>query len=177
MANERSQKESLLKTGLGFLFSKDNIEKLSVAIAAASLVEVFKFDPIQLTLTKTATYVHNLIAAYANDIAVQIVVVIGTLFMGNVLYAFRCRKPSWYGGVELFFALATALFVANQIYYNLQTVNPYFVALFSWSAALYVYVRGMDNIYKSFKKGSAWKPKWERTYFGEVLPQQAAARD
>jgi hypothetical protein len=36
-------------------------------------------------------------------------------------------------------------------------------------AALYIFVRGMDNIYRSFTPRSRRQQAWEKLYFGKVV--------
>jgi hypothetical protein len=68
--------------------------------------------------------------------------------------------------VEIIVGTASASLVASQVYSG--TPMPSFVAgFFGILAALYVIVRGLDNVYQALQ-GTA-KASWERLFFGKLV--------
>jgi hypothetical protein len=126
---------------------------------------VFTIDYLSAVVRRLA----DILAPYSGEWPTQAIVVLATLLIGSALYAFRCRRPLAYGVLELCVAIASALFVADQIYYQLQQVSSYIVGAFSEMAALYIYVRGMDNIHRSLKRASRLQRMWEEVWYGKIV--------
>jgi hypothetical protein len=148
----------------------DIIKQVTVAIAATSIVRVAR------PFTESA---YNLIEPYLSLIGLQIVLACGTFTIGCVLYFFRCRSRGYYGFCECVLGVYGAISVAGQIAPDKLPVSmPGNIIVFiSWVAALYVIVRGLDNIYEALKKrrlkreslgkpGGSGIALWERIFFG-----------
>ena len=79
-----------------------------------------------------------------------IVVIVGTLFIALILFYFRLKYRSLYGMSEAFVGLAVA---CNRVLseYEQETFSPtfYFAIL---TAAIYLVVRGFDNIHQGINK-------------------------
>jgi hypothetical protein len=89
----------------------------------------------------------------------------GFMLLGTLLYLIRCRVPACYGGLEIGVGLVSAVYVAHSI----GVQSPIFGPAFAILAALYVIVRGYDNIYKALKTG--WLlSHWEHFFFGKESP-------
>jgi hypothetical protein len=83
---------------------------------------------------------------------------------GTVLYAFRCRTPGLYGALEVAAGVFIATFVVNVLLGNVGNVAAGF---FTIVGALYIIVRGYDNVYKSMQAGTDQIRRWNRWFFGK----------
>ena len=93
-------------------------------------------------------------------LAVQVLVAVVVIQIGGLLYYMRCRKQMMYGVCECFVGIVTAAYFVN----NLKTEDP--TPWFSLLAALYIIVRGADNIHKSLK-GTTVEMHWNEFFFGK----------
>jgi hypothetical protein len=91
---------------------------------------------------------------------------IGTaiVIIGLYLYRFRSRRPSWYGVVEI----AVGWFIALQIIDQMRvgTTAPTMNGFFTAAGALYVIVRGCDNVYRGMSAGTVATRRWNQWFFG-----------
>jgi hypothetical protein len=92
----------------------------------------------------------------------EIFAVVLTAFISERLYYFRCRRLFVYGSIEILFGLVAALIAINQLYG--ASFDRLIGAFFSQMAALYICVRGLDNIYRSLPDGR-FKDYWEVHFF------------
>ncbi|GEP55274.1 hypothetical protein [Reyranella soli] len=86
----------------------------------------------------------------------------GILPLGAGLYWFRCRLPGWYGGLEIAVGFLLAAHYLNEVLGNLGNADTRSLTALG---ALYIVVRGLDNIYKSLKKPTQIL-RWNRVFFG-----------
>ncbi len=93
-------------------------------------------------------------------IAVQALVALTITILGVGLYVMRCRKQMMYGVCECLIGIATAGYFIN----NLKPEDP--APWFSMLAALYIIVRGVDNVHKSLK-GMTVEERWNKIFFGK----------
>ena len=96
----------------------------------------------------------------------EIVVVVFTLLAGVAVYFFRCRRLIVYGQLEVLVGIAGAAYVVNQI---LGKADGNMAIVFTWAAAIYVIVRGLDNWYKGLQRH---RPQWNRLFFGKDVPDK-----
>lgn len=90
----------------------------------------------------------------------QLPVAFGLLATGTVLYWFRCRRVGAYGLAEIALGLLLAVFVVNK---EVQNTSLDLSGFFACAAALYIIVRGFDNIYRSINR--RWI--WNQIFFGQ----------
>jgi hypothetical protein len=139
-----------------------------IAAVAATLAGPFLPQALEPLIVRVIELFRTVGVPYQSRIIVELLVVLVSLAVGNLLYAFRYRWPAVYGTLELVVALASALSVAHQLYSN-EPLSLYFAPTLVELAALYIFVRGMDNIYRSFTPRSRRQQAWERFYFGKVV--------
>jgi hypothetical protein len=92
-------------------------------------------------------------------------IAVTSLFMlfGFLAYWCRCRAQFFYGFVEVFAAL---LFAAAFLYsINVQDFRFFRLAV-GWLAAIYVIVRGLDNMEKGLARVQDIHRCWRRFFFG-----------
>ena len=70
---------------------------------------------------------------------------------GHSMYFVRCRWPRWYGVIEIAVGLGLGCVVVNQIVGTALEIAVA-TAYFTVAGAIYVIVRGYDNIYRSLPK-------------------------
>jgi uncharacterized membrane protein YfcA len=140
-----------------------------IAAVISTLAGTYVPRVLEPILVRVIELTRLLGAPYQSRVPVELAVVLISLVMGNVLYAFRYRWPRVYGTLEIVVALASALAVAHQLYYPNEPLSPYFAPTLIELAALYIFVRGMDNIYRSFTPKSRRQQAWEKLYFGKVV--------
>lgn len=88
------------------------------------------------------------------------------LISGTFLFIWRCRKPKGYGIIEIVVGLLIAAFSVNFGGENSdwqQTANR----VFTVGGALYIIVRGYDNIQRSLKEMSPSWFVWREVFYGE----------
>lgn len=99
----------------------------------------------------------------------ELPVVIAALLVGRWLYMFRCRKPKWYGLVEILTGLFIATFIVGQINGTMvqsgASIDRYAAPLFTALGALYIVVRGYDNMYRSVSGED--RRRWNLKFFGK----------
>lgn len=99
----------------------------------------------------------------------ELPVVILVFLVGRWLYMFRCRKAKWYGVAEVISGLFIATFIVGQIktaqIADGPSIPPYAAALFTTLGALYIIVRGYDNMYRSLEGED--RHHWNRKFFGK----------
>jgi hypothetical protein len=86
------------------------------------------------------------------------------LYLGISLYAWRCRFVALYGLAEI----ALGLFIAFHVYAQItghasQLANGAFTA----AGALYIVVRGFDNIYRALRPSRRLTRAWNVLFFGK----------
>lgn len=93
----------------------------------------------------------------------QIAVGVSTLLVASILFRMRCRKPMLYGLVEIAVGILFAGYVVNHVLgYTLKEAGGYFTI----AGAIYIIVRGYDNIYRSLKWGSPVLKFMNVAFFG-----------
>jgi hypothetical protein len=85
------------------------------------------------------------ITSFFSQFWINIIGVILILVVGILLYLLRERKRVWYGCVEVVFAIAYGLYAINKV----ETVG--YIETISIIAAVYLVVRGIDNIVEGLK--------------------------
>lgn len=103
-------------------------------------------------------------AAYLPVVVLQAMFGAVTLAIGTGLYVLRCRLQEAYGVVECAIGVIAAAYVANLILYSDSVPKT---EIFSEAAALYIIVRGYDNIYKSIATDDRRKT-WNTWFFGKA---------
>jgi hypothetical protein len=81
---------------------------------------------------------------------------------GMLLYFFRCRSPYWYGLLEIFVGAFGAFYVGTQF---MEATGGTGTLILAEIAALYVIVRGLDNLGRSMS--GERKERWDRFLFGK----------
>jgi hypothetical protein len=136
---------------------------LAIAAALVGLLVEYGFSQIDGVVlrysSKTAAVVRNNIGV----IAWESVCVLVMLAVGAMFYTMRCRLQRAYGLLEIMVGTATAAYVATEFDQTQLTFNNIFALL----AALYVIVRGFDNIYRSIPEGPKIK-SWNQLFFGRA---------
>jgi rRNA-processing protein FCF1 len=75
---------------------------------------------------------------------------------GYLLYLLRTHRRTWYGAVEIIVGVGTSIYLA---YTETEILDP--DRLFKLAAALYVIVRGLDNIERGLEETqSRYYPTW-----------------
>jgi predicted lipid-binding transport protein (Tim44 family) len=120
--------------------------------------------------SSTARAFVDFIGAHIGVVGLQLALGLATFVLGTALYLFRCRRASWYGTLEIVVGVGAAAYVANQI---LGQASGSGGTIFAEAAALYVIVRGYDNIYKSLK-GEKRRLWWNRFFFGQESAEKLA---
>lgn len=96
-------------------------------------------------------------------------VVLPTLIIGTLLYLFRCRSPRWYGLSEIFVGVGAAYY----LYYDVLPTSQNRLAIgISIAGAIYIIVRGYDNVYRSFTGHS--RRRWNSIFFGSPVDEKLA---
>jgi hypothetical protein len=133
---------------------------LQIAVVAAA-VAIPRFFGEQIN-TLVRPFLTTL-AGHPASIPTELGLIVGALLFGTLIYAFKCRWPRWYGTIEIIIGLSVATYVLDPFLSGLSSsASVYFTAV----GALYVVVRGYDNIYKSMTPGSAGTQWWNRWFFG-----------
>lgn len=109
----------------------------------------------------------DIVAQNVSVIVGQVSAVIVTLLLGLLLYNFRCRIPGWYGICECMFGLVTAVTIANQLLREDEPSMQNLILFFSWCAALYVIVRGLDTYGRSLE-GTPRYASWQKMFYGKA---------
>ncbi len=94
----------------------------------------------------------------------QVFFALGLIASGALLYGFRCRRPAWYGLVEIIIGMIFAFYTIKLL---TKISMPEANGIFSAAGALYIIVRGFDNIYRSLRKGSHFTQAWNKCFFGQ----------
>jgi hypothetical protein len=98
----------------------------------------------------TSTFV-GLMGQYVPLDYLQLLVAIATLVAGSLLFRVRCRYLALYGVIEIIVGILFAGFIVNHLVGNTLKDAAGF---FTIAGAIYIIVRGYDNIYRSQKWGS-----------------------
>jgi hypothetical protein len=98
--------------------------------------------------------------------------VIGIIIGCFVLYRLRCRKPFWYGVIEVVVAVVTiiltiwpvsvsaaTLIIGSRNIFGIAVELPTFLGILG---GVYIFVRGMDNMSKELP---GWMRKWWHLLF------------
>lgn len=89
--------------------------------------------------------------------------VVGIGIMGGlILYSIRCQLPWIYGVLELFVGIVIAAYAVAMV---AGVVRPEGNIFFAVVGALYVIVRGLDNLYRGIEAGTEDKRAWNRHFF------------
>jgi hypothetical protein len=116
-------------------------------------------------ITPIFGFLVNLIVAHFSVAAIHIGIGVITSYVALLLYFLRCRKLLAYGIVECVVGTITATYFATL----LAEKSPF--ALISGLSALYVSVRGADNIYKSIKD-NGYRVRWNELFFGRSTSEK-----
>lgn len=92
-------------------------------------------------------------------VAVQSAIFLAIIIAGILLYRMRCRSQKLYGVTECLVGILMAGYYVN----HLKPEDP--TQTFTLLGAMYIIVRGMDNIQKSLK-GAAFETTWNKMFFG-----------
>lgn len=112
----------------------------------------------------TQTALKAMLTRYTNFVALQVLFALTTLVGGTLLYVLRCRRPITYGMLEAGIGLYITAVTVNFAFGISDTSNA---LAFSVLGALYIIVRGYDNIYRGMKKGSFGLRTWNDLFFGK----------
>lgn len=133
---------------------------VAVGVAASIIFGVFWIIGIIVT---------NLVGLMGEFVPIgflQVLVATGAVIVGSGLYRLRCRKPMLYGLVEIALGILFAGYVVNHVLgYAIKEANSYFTI----AGALYIIVRGYDNVYRSLKWGSPVLKLMNRLFFGRAV--------
>lgn len=92
---------------------------------------------------------------------------LGVFALGTFLYGFRCRRPNLYGIVEILVGVSLATYILDQLRgHDSPAASGFFTAV----GALYVIVRGYDNIYRSMRSEAQFTRHWNRVFFNQNTP-------
>lgn len=91
---------------------------------------------------------------------IQLMMPLSIFLTGSVLYNVRCRLPLLYGCVEVVVGVTIAWYLANVA---VGKVSKEGLTVFAAMTALYVIVRGYDNVYRSLKSATAIRG-WNRVF-------------
>lgn len=101
------------------------------------------------------------------------------VMMGIVLYWIRESSRVLYGGVEVAFALG--LLAASIFFHGQPTAaRPFMAEASQWfqiCAALYVLVRGLDNLGQGLRKYPAWDRRWRWLSLQRLEPSPSEAEE
>jgi hypothetical protein len=89
--------------------------------------------------------------------------------LGFLLYMFRCRHARVYGQLEI----AVGIFIAFQVIeLSIGTLSYNMGGIFTALGALYIIVRGCDNVYKTLKSGEDATFVWNYLFFGKKVGEK-----
>lgn len=127
----------------------------------ARLVHVVFLETAFPTARTNAEKLHTL--------ATAVLSVLVNAAMIFTLYTLRCRAARIYGMAEISVALFASFIVFNQIV-SIVSFDARSAVIFSLMiaqmGALYIGVRGLDNIYNSIPPGPR-KERWHKIFYGE----------
>lgn len=83
-------------------------------------------------------------------------------FAGYFFYGLRCRDPWSYGILEVLVGIIIAMYSVALL---TGGGNSYAGVVFAALGAIYIIVRGLDNMYRSIKEGTEDKRAWNRNFF------------
>ena len=104
--------------------------------------------------------------------SVEPVLIVGWAFAsGLVLYALRCSWPHVYGVIEIVVGAYIATFLVNLLL--IEPAEPTNDAIFfTVVGALYIIVRGLDNLYRALEPATAPMRQWNKWFFGKASEQR-----
>jgi hypothetical protein len=89
--------------------------------------------------------------------------------LGLLLYMFRCRRTRLYGQLEI----AAGIFIAFQVLeLTIGALSYNMGGIFTALGALYIIVRGCDNVYKTLKADEDATFAWNYIFFGKRVGQK-----
>jgi hypothetical protein len=89
--------------------------------------------------------------------------------LGFALYTFRCRHARVYGQLEI----GVGIFIAFQVIeLSIGTLSYNMGGIFTALGALYIIVRGCDNVYKTLKADEDATFAWNYIFFGKRVGQK-----
>jgi|SRR5215831_11244582 len=97
------------------------------------------------------------------SLTIQLLMVLCIFFTGALLYNVRCRLPFLYGLIEIVVGISIAWYLANVAIGRLSKEG---MTVFAAVTALYVIVRGFDNLYRSLK-ATKFIAAWNRIFFDQ----------
>jgi hypothetical protein len=146
---------------------------VGVALVTLQTSGVLQWIGTQITrlIAPVFSLLETILSPYWTQLTIETSAFFATLGVGELLFMARCRHPVTYGRLEQLVALASALFAATQLFGYDPKNNIVIVVLFAQLTALYIYVRGKDNIYRGLKEATTpdklrRKVRWDRIYFG-----------
>ncbi len=92
----------------------------------------------------------------------QVLLILFILGAGTFMYVLRCMIPRVYGLIEIAIGIGIALYIQNIA---VGLTSPKGNTAFAILAALYVIVRGYDNVYRSLRSPIAIQ-RWNDWFFG-----------
>ncbi|HTR85389.1 MAG TPA: hypothetical protein VMI56_12985 [Reyranella sp.] len=94
-------------------------------------------------------------------LAVDVALVLWSLFLGGLLYRQKSLRPALYGAAEVLLGASLATYIADAlVHHTTATSNAFFAAV----GSLYVIVRGLETLEKVLARGSRTERLW-RSYF------------
>lgn len=159
---------------ISIVVTKEEVFRLTViervrgrlVVAALGFVGLFSVVAVRLFVVSMGVDVGEIVLGGAGILtsgAVQVAFVWANIFAGYALYRMRCRRLGAYGLLEIGVGLFTAVLMANQMFGT--PIPGIFSIVIPQIAALYVMVRGLDNIQKALPDGRL-KEWWDRHFFG-----------
>jgi hypothetical protein len=160
---------------------QDAIDRLFKAGQAFFLRVIIRMAP-PLALAGALQFVNTYLQEWVKKVAISVqkipippfgIVDIGCavaiVVLGVLLYAFRCRWTRLYGQVEI----AVGIFIAfHVVELTLGTFTNDMGGVFTALGALYIIVRGFDNIYRTFKPGDDITLIWNYFFFGRRVSEK-----
>jgi hypothetical protein len=100
-----------------------------------------------------------------------VLIVVWAFASGLVLYALRCSWPHVYGVIEIVVGAYIATFLVNLLL--IKPTEPTNDAIFfTVVGALYIIVRGLDNLHRALKPATAPTRHWNKWFFGKDSEQK-----
>jgi hypothetical protein len=138
---------------------RDTYETMLFLLSGAVVLALLLIGPVSWVIST----VLGAIGTFVPLGIIQVLFVISAFFAGSLLYRLRCRRPLIYGTVEIVLGILFAGYIENLLLgYQLREVSGYF----TMAGAIYIIVRGYDNIYRSLKWGSPVLLVMNRLFFG-----------
>ena len=101
---------------------------------------------------------------YPSSPCVGLAYIVGCIVLGLLFYGLQRKRPGWYGAIEILAALVVFFLAFYPASIGITEKNtpwfaPYVFRGYGMIAGIYLFVRGMGNIYDSLS--AKWRAKWD----------------